>query len=949
MTAPRVTAPSRADSLRADSLRNDTTRFRTLVTWTDSDSVVTELLQRPGFRATRYQGDRVLFDAPHKILHIEGKPAAVGREQTLVVGDTVIYNDSTKIVVALGDTVVLRDPSQNSADVVSRGRVSYDAARHRAIVSNVVTSVESGDRYYIGGKSATFVGDTSAAKHSAFYIKNGIITSCDDSIPDYYFKSNEIKYVSKSLIVARPATLYVAGVPVFWLPFLFQDVRNGRRSGFLPPRFGLSEFVRTNSGYRRHVENVGYFVNLGNYMDAMAWVDWRSGARPTEGDVGYTRYNADFRYRWLDRFITGQFAMSRQDQRDGSANTAVSWSHFQDFNQNSRLSSSINYVTNTTIQRTSALDPATVFQTIRSDARYSRKVGPLSFDVGGTRTQYPGRSQIDESYPSVSMSSPTLPVTSWLEWTPGFNYSRNATKNNDQAGTFGYRYFTNSVGAPDSARTKSSTQNQQFSFNTPFVIKGFQISANLGASSNENNFPLTRTFVDPNDTTQRLTRTYARSYTDAVDWNVGFSLPSFLNGSLRVRPDVQLQNVVGGSYWVRSELSGGQFVHQAKRVSGGVSISPTLFGLFPGLGPLARIRHSITPNISYRFAPSGHVSDDYLRALNQTSSDFLGNLRQSQVSMQLSQVFEAKLRSDTGNGEGKKIKLLALNFTPLTYDFEVARKTHRTGLTTNTFGYDFTSDLLPGFSFRSDYSLFQGSTSSDTAKFSPFRQSVNAAFTLNGQTGVFAALNRLFGHGGQVTPQMPDANQVPDPALEGRMSSLPVAGNYAANRRYQIPETQSWSSSITYAESRQRPPKGGRIISFDPSTYCSVYATNQLLFDQCRQNVLLNPVTSLPNTDPIAGGAFIAVPPRKTLQSQTTFHITPKWSASWGTAYDVVHKEFASQQLSVQRDLHDWRAVFAFTSSPNGNYFFNFFIVNKAQPQLQFPYTKSTYRQQEGQ
>ena len=60
-----------------------------------------------------------------------------------------------------------------------------------------------------------------------------------------------------------------------------------------------------------------------------------------------------------------------------------------------------------------------------------------------------------------------------------------------------------------------------------------------------------------------------------------------------------------------------------------------------------------------------------------------------------------------------------------------------------------------------------------------------------------------------------------------------------------------------------------------------------------------------------------------------------------------MHKQFASQQVTLQRDLHDWRALFSFSQSPNGNFYFSFFIVNKAQPDLKFNYDKPTYRQQD--
>ncbi|MGI8547824.1 MAG: putative LPS assembly protein LptD [Gemmatimonadaceae bacterium] len=934
-----------------DTVRRDSARTKPLVDWRlQDDSIAQALLNRPGFRATRYQGDKVIFNAQTKALQIQGAPAAVAREQTLVVGDTVLYNDSSKLVTARGDTVILHDPSRQGADIVARGQVTYNSQLGRGFASNISTSIESGDRYYLSGSEVAFSRDTSKAARSAYYIHDGIITSCDDSVPDYYFKANEIKYVSKSLIVARPATLYISGVPVFWLPFLFQDVRNGRRSGLLTPRFGLSEFVRNSPSYRRHVENIGYYANLGNYMDAEAWFDWRSSARASVGDPGFSRVNGQFRYRWLDRFITGGISANRLDQRDGQTNTAVSWFHSQDFSATSKLYADVNFVTNTRVQRQTTFDPRAVLATIASNARYGRKVGPFSVDLGGNRVQYPGRSEVTENYPTVSVTSPTLALNRWLDWTPTFQYQRNAQKNRDEPGTFAYRYFTNS-GVPDSSRINASSKNENISLQTPFTIRGFQITASATEVNQYNDFPITRTLIDPADTTQRLTRTYARSFSNAADFNLGFSLPTFLPNSFRVVPSVTFGNVVGDPYFIRTELSGGRWVHQSKRPAFGLSASPTLFGFFPGFGPLARIRQQITPTFSYSYSPSGSVSPEFLAALNRSPSGFLGNLPKNQIGVRLTQTFEGKLRSDTGDAnEGTKIKLLALEFTDLTYDFERARMTHRTGLTTDFFSYTATTDLLPGFSLRSDYSLFQGDIQSDSARFSPFRQATSATFTLNGHTGIFAALNRIFGRAvpNGAASQMQAVSPDSDNTLDRRMASLPVAGSYARDRQYQIPETQGWTSAISFSSTRQRPPVGGRVIAFDPATVCEQFRTNPIVFDQCRQNALLNPATtSLPFNDPIAGGVFVRIPPQETILAQSSFHITPNWSASWGTAYDAVHRQFASQQVTLQRELHDWRAIFSFSQSPNGNFFFTFFIVNKAQPDLKFNYDKPTYRQQD--
>ncbi|MEO7042118.1 MAG: putative LPS assembly protein LptD [Gemmatimonadaceae bacterium] len=945
------------DARRAIRAPGDTTRdtlalVKPLVSWvSDTDSVAKALMKMPGFRATRYQGDKVVFDAESKALLIQGKPAAVGRDQTVVIGDTVLYNDVTKFVTARGDTVILHDPSQQTADVIAKGSVSYNTALGRGTATNISTSVESGQTYYLTGQTTAFVRDTTAAKRSAYYVHNGIITSCDDSVPDYYFKSNEIKFVSKNLLVARPATLYVAGVPVFWLPFLFQDVRNGRRSGILTPRFGLSEFVRSSSSYRRHLENLGYYVNLGNYMDAEMWYDWRSSARGNPGDPGFSRVNGQFRYRWLDRFITGGIAASHLAQPGGSNNTAVTWYHSEEFSSTSRFNANVNFTTNTFALRQTTFNPQQQLSAISSDVRYSRKVGPFSMDVGGHRDQYSGRTQIQENYPTVSVTSPTLAVTNWLDWTPSMNFQRSAKVNMDESQAIFYNYFRNAAGAADSSRIKASETTQTTSFGTPISIHGFRLDLSGNIQSLELDHPVTRTFIDQADTTQRYSRTFARSATNQADFNFGFSLPGFFPGTLNLNPSVSFNNVYAGSYWVQSEFSNGQWVHQNKRPTFSLGISPTLFALFPGFGPLSRIRHSITPRLSFGYAPAASVPPEYLAAINHSASGFLGNLPQNAVTLGFSQVFEGKLKSDTSStGQGQKLRLLALDFSSLTWDFERARETHRTGLTTNNFSYSASSDLLPGFSFNSNYSLFQGDTQSDTARFKPFREGMSASFTLNGQSGIFAALGRLFGHSeAPVAEKAPaTAEQTAQDQLASALSSNPVAGSYARDRQYGVSDVPNWSSQISFTSSRQRPPIGGNVVNYDPTLICNVNIGNPVLYDLCRQQALLNPQTAVGNVnDPIGGGVFVRVPPRETISAQTAFHITQKWSASWGTLYDVVNRAFASNQVTLQRDLHDWRAIFSYSQSPNGNSYFSFMIGNKAQPDLKFNYDKPTYRQQD--
>ncbi|MEP6857821.1 MAG: putative LPS assembly protein LptD [Gemmatimonadales bacterium] len=946
--ARRDTVRARGDTTRRDSTAVDSTKTKELIKWNPTDSVMEALMARPGYSATKYQGDLVVFDVRTHTLALKGKKAGVSRGQTILVGDSIIYSDSTKIMIARGDTVILRDPERQAADVVARGQMAYNVELHRGVVTNISTSVESGQTWFVSGKQAAFVSDTTRGKETAFYARNGSITSCDDSIPDYHFEAKEIKMISKNIMVARPAVLYIGDVPVMWIPFIFQDMRSGRRSGVLTPRFGVSELFRNSPTYRRHAENIGYYFAISDYMDAEVALDWRSGARPSSGDPGWVRLNGEFQYRWLDRFVSGRVGLFRHSQRDGTSNTGLTWNHSQNFSQSTSLNANINYVTNTSIQRITAFNPQQVLATISSQANYQTKIGPAAISLGGSRTQYSGRNEVAQSFPNFGIQVPTLSLAPWLDWSPGFNFQTDQRFNIDQAGEFTYRFFTNANGAADSARLKRNTRNTQSAFQTPIRIGGFNWSNSFTMNDQTVDAPATIVVVDVNDSSVKSSRVFAKTFSTELDWQTGISLPSFFQGSFKLSPSINFQNVDGHAFWIRTEQSGGRFVHQTKRAVAGLSASPTLFALFPGFGSVTRFRHSITPVITYNYTPAADISSEFLRALNKSKQGYLGALAQNRVTLSLSHVLEAKVRNaDTSStAEPKKMKILAMNFSSLSYDFERARVTHRSGFVTDAFTSDFTTDLIPGFRGAVRYSLYQGDILSDSARFKPFREGIEASFSLNGQSGIFGVLGRVFGRAVPAkNPQIERVEASPDDALANRVASMPVAGLSSRNRQFNVPETEGWQATLTYSSTRQRPPTGsGIVIEDDPTTKCLIYQANPIVYQQCIQAEAANSNGGIGTTRTTAGGPFIRTPPRDNLQSQMTFHLTPKWSGSWGTNYDFQAKKFGSHQVSLQRALHDWKAIFAFTQAQNGNFAFSFFIALNAEPDLKFNYDKQTYR-----
>jgi len=956
------------------------------VKWIDPDSVEQALLQRDGYTPTRYQGAEATLDAKGKriVLVSDSMRSAVAREQTTLVGDTVLYLDSARLVRASGDTIVLRDPSQNTSDVIALGALTYDLVHHRGVLRNFSTAVEQGQKWYIYSDVGAVQQDTTGNRQNVFYARDGSITSCDLIEPHYHFQAKEIKMISQRLIVARPAVLYISDIPVMWLPFIFQDPRRGRRSGILPPRFGLTDIVRTTSGYRRTIDNLGYYFAVNDYMDAEASVDWRSGAQPTAGDPGYIRYNGEWRYKWLDRFLSGAVRFSYDHQYDGSSNLSLNLVHDQQFSQTSRINANIAYQSNTFVQQQQAFNVAQALAAITSQAAFQQQIGFANMSIGGTRKQYSGRTEVDQDFPTFTLV-PKSPVNlaSWLVWSPSFSFSNSQQLHIDQNTTGFLFHYLETPGGLDSIRIDASQRNSNLDFETPIRVAGFDWRNSFRITDIEQNFPTAYALTDF-DTGEPLgTRVYAKTFNTGIDWQTGVALPPFLQGTWNLSPSVSLNNVDPGPYWVRTHLSNGVYVAQAKRVALGLSSSPTVYSFFPGFGPFARIRQSLQPAVTLTYAPAASISDDYLKAQGRTRFGYLGGLPEGQLSLSLNTSFEAKLNArhdsasrsaapagagagdsthaapgagvgpaagtDLGTGgnpndASRKLKLLSLNFSPLAYDFVRASRTGASGFTTSTFTWTATSDLIPGFNFSMNYSLFQGDPLSDTAVFKPYRTGISASLSIGRNRNPFAVLTGLFGHG-VANDSAPPPGQ---PGMgQGMIYQQPVVAG-GANSRYPlgVNSAQGWTLTLNFSSQRQRPFVGNG-ITFDPTAICRNAGLTGFLLDQCIQSRRQNAgIDSTLTTS--AGQIPVSYPPTSTLRADMSFHFTPQWAMQWGTGFDFVTGRFSDHLVTLQRELHDWRAIFAFTRAPNGNFAFHFFINLIAEPDLKFDYDRRTYRNNTG-
>jgi hypothetical protein len=236
---------------------------------------------------------------------------------------------------------------------------------------------------------------------------------------------------------------------------------------------------------------------------------------------------------------------------------------------------------------------------------------------------------------------------------------------------------------------------------------------------------------------------------------------------------------------------------------------------------------------------------------------------------------------------------------------------------------------------------------SDTARFSPYWNQIAASFSLNRNSGLVSAIAKLLGLTPPVKTPGADSALSTDPFLAQQLAAQQVVGGQTGITPYAIANAgKGWTTSFTFSAYRQRPPVGNlsNVIQYNPAVVCAAYQNvNPIYYQQC----ILSRRTSTPDTNfnaTTAAAPFVIVPATTTLQASTSFNITPKWSAQWQTTYDFRARNFASHIVSLQRDLHDWRAIFSFTQSPTGSFAFSFFVALKAEPALKFNYDKQTFR-----
>ncbi len=158
-----------------------------------------------------------------------------------------------------------------------------------------------------------------------FYASRGRFTTCNLDTPHFAFRFNKAKFVNKKVAVTGPIHPEFEDVPVpVYFPFAIFPLATGRRSGFIPPQFTVTE------DFGLGLEGLGYYKVVNEYFDAKVVADiysygsWRMNISPS--------YRKRYRYNGsLNLSIQNtKFAFKGDPDFSRTKSFFITWNHGMD-------------------------------------------------------------------------------------------------------------------------------------------------------------------------------------------------------------------------------------------------------------------------------------------------------------------------------------------------------------------------------------------------------------------------------------------------------------------------------------------------------------------------------------------------------------------------------------------------------------------------------------------
>ena len=932
------------------------------VNLSQGDSILLALKELAGYSLTEYQSAGAEFGAAERqlvLLGTENTQAQLVAEGMEVSSDSLFFDEEAGKLWSSESGAAFRSPE---GDPVEARILVFDMNEERGTALDATTEYSAmGGQWFVHG-------DLTSVDDTATWGSRLSFTSCDHEEPHYHFESNNVKIVG-NLLVARPAKLYFADVPVAWLPFIVNNISPDRSSGLLTPTFSINDIVRTSQSYSRRVSNIGFYWAGSDYHDMTVFMDWWSGE--------HVALTGSTRFRWSKQFLDGQMNWrefwreggDRQRAFDGSANWEAS--------ERTKLRFRARYTSSSQMIRQTSFNPIEAVQTIDSEGGLSHRFDFGNLTLSANRKQYLSDDRVEMTLPNLSFS--LTPKTFFKAAPSQARFYNNIT----WSGSARWRRSTSD--RPEQAETavfKTSLADQR---NTDAQFSSSLTMGNLSLGGSFNFKE--KTILDvPVGTPQGGILEPPQAFLDEAsadaNWSASLGYQQRLVGSTTLTPSLSISGQMKRS---NTDPLAQDFVSGPKRLSLGVSLKTDVYGFFPGFGPFEALRHKISPGFDYSYSPEVTPTELQREVFNADSIRAQRSLRIS-----LNQTWEAKRKPNPdapGGGAGsggvapggarpggappggvepgqemppdsvlalvadsmgitldslmadtllvdslfadslgpqstenqQTVTLLSLRTTAISYDFERAKERNDWlwGITNTVITNTFSSDYLRGLNITMAHDIFEdvpttdgtGGGTGSTRKFSPHLSSLNFGFSLDANSLPFRLLGRLLGGGEEEGEQSAQAGQ----AQVGETDQENPFAPSLTDEGSIIP-----MGGDPAPRSRRRAGAGG-----------SRGWRANLRFSMQR-----------PRNENARANQMV--------QGTLTFSLTEKWDATWRTSYDLLEGSFNDHYITLTRDLHRWQANFDFRKSATGNWQFRFEVSLLDQEDLHFDYSQRSYQGDSG-
>ncbi len=784
-----------ADPLNPDSVPgNDSlkTKSDTIVLSADT-TIDTESLKS---KVKYHARDSLRVDIENELVYLFGD-AVVDYEDLHLTADYIKIDFEKKEIFAEGTTdstgeLIGKPHFSQGAQEFRSNAIRYNFNSKKGKISYVITKEGEG---YIHGETVK------KDPFNNFYIRNGQYTTCENDTPHFSIYAKKLKVISNNKIVTGPAYLTIEEIPTpIFIPFGFFPSKKGRSSGIIFPAFGES----AQRGF--YFQHLGYYLGLNDYINVALTTDlYTKGSYNIDlSSIYANRYH----YRGNFRLSYSRTVTSEKELPDFTElkDFHINWTHAQDpkAKPNSSFSASVNAGTSNFYRNTITSANNFLSNTFQSSILYSQSFpeSPITFGIGASHTQNTYTHDINVTLPTINFGISRInPFARKNQTGPQKWYQK--------IGTYYQMQATNYAQTKDSLLFTIETLDN--------LRNGIQHS-----------LPISTSF--------KLLKYISLSPTLSLTDRMYFKTIRYTYNSELQQPDT-----------VEVKRFANAFDYSAS-----ASMNTRIYGMFQyKRGPVAAIRHVMSPTIGYSYRPDfGESKYGYYK---EVQTDSGGN-------KQTYSIFQTGVYGYPSNGKYGNLSFGLDNNLEMK-----VRVNSDSGATLKKI------KLLESLSIRGNYNL-----AADSMKLS--------TFGINGRTTLFEKIGINFG--GTLDPYAYDENNADYNRFQ-----------YDVNSHWVRLTNVSLSSNFSLAPKNKSNDTPKR--SSDEEEYIRQHPEEYVDF-----SIPYNVTVSYTYNWSRRGNGPASQSQSASMNGDIS--ITPKWKIGFNSWYDFTAKRFTNFGVNIYRDLHCW-------------------------------------------